>query len=144
MEKKRKKIISVLIFIALGLLALAVSTYLFINQPKKSTASRKAKFTVTAQQLLSEFESGEEAANAKYLDKVVLVEGTVSTVDAENGRTTIMLDTGNPLGRISCELSADESAKGVTLKENDTAKIKGICTGILMDVVLVDCVIVNE
>jgi hypothetical protein len=144
MATRKKKITTILLVIAFGLCALAVSAYIFINRPKKSIEAKKAEYTLASEQLLSEFENNEAAANTKYLDKVLLVEGIVSTVSTESGRTTVILDSGNPLSRISCELSAAESTKKITLNEGDRAKIKGICTGILMDVVLVDCVIVKE
>jgi hypothetical protein len=144
MATRKKKITTVLLITAFGLCALAVSAYIYINRPKKSIEAKKAEYTLASEQLLNEFENNEAAANAKYLDKVLMVEGTVSSVSTEKGRTTVILDSGNPLSRISCELSAAESAKQIALNEGDRAKIKGVCTGILMDVVLVDCVIVNE
>ena len=50
---------------------------------------------------------------------------------------------GPDLAGIGCEFENKLQNKLATLKEGQTIKVKGICTGILMDVVLVDCVIEN-
>lgn len=133
-----------LLIIALGVTAALSFGYYLLNKPKNSIASQKADFTMEPAKLLAEFESSEEDANRTYLDKIVMVNGTISSISEDKGHKTIALDTGNPMSNVSCELSAKESLKKLSYNEGDRISLKGICTGMLMDVVLVDCVVLTN
>ena len=111
------------------------------NRGPRDLSSEKADITMDASVLLTAFESDENAANTAYLDKVVKVSGTVLDLSAE-GTPSVILDAGNPMSTVICELADSESNK--ELKIGDKVSIKGQCTGYLMDVVLVKSVIIKE
>ena len=86
----------------------------------------------------------EKKANAKYLGKIVEVSGIISEKTKDRiGNYNITLQ-GPDLAGIGCEFENKVQDKLANLKEGQEVKIKGICTGVLMDVVLVDCVIENN
>jgi hypothetical protein len=119
--------------------------FFYINQSKKGIDGIHAEFNISPEKLVQEFETNEEIANKKYLDKIILIEGKINSISTrEDGPTTIVMNASNPMNSVSCELNKKESEKYLTIKNGDIIKIKGICSGLLMDVVLVDCVIVNE
>lgn len=103
--------------------------------------SASADFKMAATELFEQFDADETAANAKYLDKVIEVEGSVLSVSEEEESITITLEAGGMLGGVICQLDPLTKHEKTSFAEGEKLKIKGICTGMLMDVVLVRCVI---
>lgn len=101
-----------------------------------STAAMGSDITLTAQELLEAFVNDETAANARFNDKVVEVSGTVRSITTSEGRTEVVLETGDALAGIICSF---ESGTTVAWAQGDAVRVKGVCTGMLMDVVLVRC-----
>lgn len=132
---KRKILISVVIIILGGI---ATAAY-FFNKPRESIMNAKPEVSLTAAKLVAEFEADESKSNKLYLGKVIEVTGIVdaSNVD-EKGIMNVTL-RGGDLAGVGCQFENNKNINKLTVGENVT--IKGICTGILMDVVLVDCVI---
>lgn len=122
----------------------AVVAYRMYNKPFANMEKAEADATIDAQALYADFEADEAAANTKYLGKVVEVSGTVKEVKKdEAGKISIILDSGNELAAIVCELDELTQHPKTDFAAGEQIKVKGNCTGILMDVVLVRCVVVN-
>lgn len=113
------------------------------NRPPQDMASAKVDMTLDAKAIYDEFVADENAANAKYLDKVILVQGTVASVDKSNGQEAIMLDTGDPMGGVMCELDPLVKHEVTEFKEGDQVKFKGTCSGKISDVQISRCVLVK-
>ena len=125
------------ILLALGLIGAAIGAYLY-NKPAAKTVTADAAYVVNATDLFAEFEQNEEAANQKYLNKVLQVTGTVADIDpADSQGVSVMLATSHPMSGVSCQLADASPAKD--LKPGDPVQVKGLCTGMLMDVVLTKC-----
>ena len=127
-----KKIIIPLI--ALAMIGAAIGFYMY-NKPVESLENKKAEVTVTAEQLLTDYESNEQSANDKYLGKVVQVNGTVAEISTSEGKNKIHLETSNPISVVITELDEGNTAEG--LKIGDQATVKGMCSAYLSDVILV-------
>lgn len=134
---KKKIIIITLILIAGGL---AGGAYLF-NKPRQSVMDIEPAYRLSASTLVSEFEQDEAKSNEKYLGKVIEVTGIVdaSNID-EKGILSITL-RGGDLAGVGCQFENSKNSKSNKLTTGQSVIVKGICTGILIDVVLVDCVI---
>lgn len=128
-----KKILIALVL--LGMVGAGVGLYLF-NKPLESTESMKSHYSMAASDLLQAFENNEDEANSKYLDKVIEVNGNVAKMDNKEGTITIYLDADNPLSSVIFQLEHSET----NIKQGDDITLKGICTGYLMDVVMVRAV----
>ena len=113
--------------------------YLF-NEPVKSTASKNADLIIQANDLFAAYEKNEMEANRKYLDKVVSVIGIVSSIAKEDNNDVVTLKTGSGMFGIVCKLESGQAIK-TPLKTGDQIKVKGVCSGMLMDVVLMRCVV---
>lgn len=123
----------------LFLLGLAIGGYLYFK-PNPSVASMKTDVTLTSGDLLAAFEADEAAANDAYLDQVIAITGTIiDTTTSADGLLTLTLDTGNPVSGVICEMEADRDHGPLAIGAPVT--LKGLCTGYLMDVVLVRCVV---
>ena len=133
-----KKIIIPLV--VLGLIAAGVGYYMY-NKPVESLNKKKADVSVSAEQILADYEANEEAANAKYLGKVVEVSGKVAEITTEEGKNKVHLETANPISVVITELDAGNNAEG--LQVGDQATVKGMCSGYLSDVILVRSTVVK-
>lgn len=130
-----KKIIITLF--ALATLGLGAGTYMF-NKTLDDTSSLDTDYEMDAQSLLAAFEENENDANQLYLDKVIQIEGVVNKTESKDGKLTIYFNTDNPLSNIIFQLEQPKEE----IKIGDQITLKGICTGYLLDVVLVRAVIV--
>lgn len=126
-------------FLFLITLVFSFGVYMYFK-PSEKVVLAEALYEVNAESIYREFSDNETEANKKYLNKVITVEGKVSemlTIDSTGLNVTLSSD--NPLFGVSCQLPM-ETIK-TKLKIGDDVRIKGLCTGKLMDVVLVRCVI---
>jgi len=135
----KKLIVIVLALVAIG----GVVGYMMYNKPHRSTAAATSDFVVSAPTLFQEFNTDETSANAKYLDKVVKVQGTVKSVEADEAGNVIMtLDAADEMFGVICTIPKEEAANAAIPEAGEVVTVKGVCTGKLMDVVLIRCVLV--
>lgn len=140
MKKKMKYLIPLLLIIFSGITA-ALMAY---HKPHLSVAELKPDFVTSADVLFEEFTSQEQRANEKYLDKVVMVKGEVKQIaKGEGERINITLESGDEMFGVSCTFEKNQEAI-LNLNEGDVINVKGFCAGMLMDVVLINCVTVNS
>ena len=131
------------IAIIIGLLAIigAGVGYMMYNKPHKDIKSTKADITISAEELFTAYEADETAANTKFLDKMIEVKGKVLEVKTdEEGNTAVSLEGGGMMFGVICNLDALSEHKRTEFQTGEEVTFKGICTGLLMDVVLVRCV----
>src|SRR3989337_2623327 len=121
--------------LVLAFIGAGIGFYMY-NKPVESLEKKKADVTVTADQLLADYESNEAQADDKYLGKVVEVSGKVAEVSSPEGINKVHLETPNPISVVISELDKGNSLEG--LEVGDVATIKGLCTGYLdPDIILV-------
>lgn len=124
--------------VALVLALGALAGYRMYNKPHLDLATVTADYKLSASELFADYETDEAGANVKYLDKVVRVEGKILEVNTdESGQTSLTLDGGGMLGGVICQLDPD--LKQTTFSTGQHITLNGLCTGMLMDVVLVRC-----
>ena len=132
----------------IGIAALSLIIVLFVgyyigNKPTKTTVGT-ASLKVSAETLLQAFHENEEQANEKYLDKVIEVKGKVQEVMKQDNTYMLMVGSEASEGSVSCTLEANEESVAYGLTEGDEITIRGLCTGFLLDVVLIDCVLIKN
>ncbi|WP_439127427.1 OB-fold protein [Polaribacter sp.] len=138
--KFKKIIIAFLVLASIG----AFVGYKMYNKPHLNVANEQADITLTANKIIADFSIDEITANKNYLEKIIAVTGTVSSIKTVKSKGIITLETNDDFGSIICHLTADETKKLNTVKEAQEITIKGICTGFLMDVILVKSVITKS
>lgn len=122
------------------LVLIGIGLYLY-NKPHTSTASERPDVTINAADLYGQYQRDENAANKKFLDKIILVKGKIADIQHGGNSTSVQLE-GNAGGGVNCSLSANEKESNLPAK-GATVSIKGKCSGLLIDVNLVDCVVVK-
>jgi hypothetical protein len=129
-----KIIITIIVLLIIGFLILT-------NLPQANIQSDSASYSITASELYATFEQNEQSANQKYIDQVIEVAGKVIDIQKDkNGSTVFILETGDTVNGVLCTFDKEPPSE---IKLNQTVKVKGLCTGKLMDVVLNKCLIVN-
>lgn len=134
----QKKILFGAIFSVFLISALGFYMY---NKPHENIQRATADFELSAIELFSIFETDEASANEKFLDKLIQVNGRIQDIKVdEEGQTIISLEGGDLMFGIICELDPFTKHKRTEFSIGEQVVLKGICTGKLMDIVLVRCV----
>jgi hypothetical protein len=132
-----------LLTVFLLLVLVGIGAYFRYNKPTRDLTDKKADLSISAKELYKQFSENEGQANRQYLDKVVQVKGILTAVSrGEDGSLNLALDAGNPMGGVTCEMPAENAPEGANLQTGQQVTVKGQCTGILTDVLLVKCVLV--
>ena len=119
----------------------AIAAYLQYNKPHKYINKTSSDIKIGAAALFAEYSADETAADSKYLDKIVEVKGIVKEVSPDDeGNISITLDSGDELFGVICQLDNLSEQKKVDFQAGEEVSFKGVCTGMLMDVLLVRCV----
>ncbi len=114
--------------------------YQMYNAPVATLKNVKSDITIQASDLLKLYKENESTANTAYLDKIIAVTGEIDKVESQDG-ISIYLKTEDPLSQVICQL--DNSYTQIDYSSGDNITIKGLCTGYLMDVILVNSTIIN-
>ena len=132
-----------IITILIVLVAALVTWKWVFKEQDKSVGSQAADMVVPAGLLVKDFENDENKANLKYLNKVIVVTGLTDNKTENDKNITVVLKSNNDVAGVSC--SFDKTTLGNTgFEKGKTIKVKGVCTGFLMDVVLIRCVLITN
>jgi len=133
-KSKMKKLIIIILILGAG--AGSYGYYLY-NKPRSGVSDMKTAFTLDAKSFYSEYNTDENSANAKYLGKVIEVSGKIRSIDIDDrGTMNIAIETGE-MGAVNCQFEKKDKMPSVV--EGNMVNVKGVCSGYLLDVVLVDC-----
>lgn len=133
----KKVLLAVLV---IGIIGAGVGYYLY-NKPVASLENKKPDVEITAAGIIEAYELDEKAADSLYLGKIIAVSGKVSEITNQEGKVKINLETSNPIALVICEMEPGVNADQV--KVGADVKIKGMCSGYLSDVILVQSTIVQ-
>jgi len=96
---------------------------------------------IEAMALVKEFTTDETTANRLYNDKVVSVKGTVLKIENNGDVRDIVLGNETSPQGVICEFQAKHKKEADKIRPGQQITVKGVCTGMLLDVVLVRCVL---
>jgi len=135
-----KRIRFILVFLIVALIAAVAAWKYTFKKSESNVASHKTEVTIDAPELLQAFEINEDSANMKYLDKVILVSGTVGSISKDSLGYTVYLKEEDAISGIVCSFD-NASFDSALVKPGSQINVKGICTGYLMDVIMNKCYI---
>jgi hypothetical protein len=129
-------------FLLAGIIVIAIALWIFhlFTQRRPSLDDMKADISIESVDLYNQYQQNEATANTKYLDKIIEVKGTVTDIQQTDSTLGIELN-GADAGGINCGMADNMHGKELLFKKGDTLTVKGKCSGFLMDVNLVDCII---
>lgn len=140
-----KKLFFVIIALVVLLFVIALFSGLYLKfMPDKNYSKAKADYTMPAFKLFKEFENNEAQANKKYMDRIIEVSGNLADIsEDQKGAKVVTIRGKSAFSGVLCTLNENETKALSNYKINEPIKIRGVCTGMLMDVVLNKCVIVE-
>jgi hypothetical protein len=115
-------------------------------KPHADVNRMKADFKVDAPALIDEFQKTEDAATAKYSEKVLQISGKLASKNKlPNGTTLLVLQ--DEMQGISCQLDSNWVAANQpvieSLQVGNPVTVKGICQGYLMEIKVSPAVVVK-
>lgn len=141
MKLTKKQIsIAIVICVLIGVL-IGVNKY---NQPHIDVQKEVAHFQMSSEDLMKAFEKDEAKANLTYLEKIIEVSGTVSEVNLDGTKAIVILAIEHGVGSVQCHFKLENKEELKSILINESILVKGICTGYLMDVILVNSVLINK
>lgn len=131
-KKYKKWLLAILVFVLAGALLV---WYLFTLK-FDDTATVKADYTVNAVEFLKEFRKDLVAANKKYAEKILVVNGTISAVEMADTTANIkMVDTTNG-DYIIFAFQQQHLQEAKAMKAGGTVSIKGSCSNAVFSEIL--------
>lgn len=125
---KNKKSIVWLTLLALGISAFAGWYFVkYLPEHNRRDPNKENGIAVTPQSILQEFQSNEDSASKKYINKTVELTGEVEKAETDETGSTIFLKTNLEGTGVSCRL-----IKTQNVVPNSTITVKGILTGYVM------------
>ena len=133
-----------ILFAGLTILA-AAGTYGLNEYSRRhpDTHQLNAVFKVAAVDLVSVFEADASRATKEYADKVIEVRGIVSTIQRTDSSGTVFLKGKTSSSSVMCQFDQKAFREITQLRYGQLITIKGICSGYLMDVVIVRCILID-
>lgn len=106
----KKKLLIVCFFVIIT----AVLMYNYVYKSHRDISNEKESFAISVIDLKNDYRKNDSLANAKYLDKTIVIYGKITS-----------LDLANRLLSVDTSLSAILKESGVSLNLNDSIKLKG-------------------
>lgn len=99
-----------------------------VSEKTAATDTLKANFTKDALKLIQEFVTADSASNATYREQVMVVEGTVSELNATDSTATLsMADSTGSYVIFDFEKAAAKEVQ--VIKVGAKVSVKGVCSG---------------
>jgi hypothetical protein len=95
-----------------------------------------ADFTVMANDLLREFAANDTAANSKYREKTIIVNGTTSLVERSGDSTTTIQFADSTGSYIAFSFEKEKYDQVKEIKTGDAVSLKGSCSGSIYSEIL--------
>ena len=140
MKNKKKHIIS--FFSLFFFLVLFIGSTEDDSKTQVQVASAKTEYTISAKKLYSAYDENEVGADMKYKGKVIEVNGYISDIGKDiMDDIYVTLEADEYFGSIQCFFSDDYAAKAAQLSKGQKITIKGMCDGLMMNVLMRGCII---
>jgi hypothetical protein len=132
---KKSIIIALSILLVIGI----AFGYFEYTRSYADTATLEAEYKLSASQLFSEFKENEQLATEKYKGKILEVDGQIASINyGVNETLNILLEAEGEIFGVACAIAdVDEE---LSLTKGQKISVKGECSGILSDVILIRCV----
>ncbi|MFZ9940038.1 MAG: OB-fold protein [Bacteroidia bacterium] len=131
------------LILAIILLVIAgFGVYRYLWRTNDPMNGQKADYRVLAHEWVEEFKINEQAANQKYLGRIVEAKGVVREVLRDSlGGMSVILESGDAFMGVNCSMEPGETAPS---QGSDTLVIRGEFSAVTLDVNMTRCVMVSQ
>lgn len=141
MKGKLFKILVIICVVLAVVIMFALKQY---NEPLRDIRNSKPLVILSADLLIDDFEKDEVGTTIKYSEKILQIEGNFSGVSTLDGNIIITLKNKGSNSSVICHMLPEENLKALKLEKGQNITIKGNCTGFLLDVMMVRCVLIES
>jgi amino acid permease len=142
--KNKKKFRNTVFFVAVFIFAtVAVFGYLLYNKPHRDVLKAKTDYTISAPELLKEFETNSTLASEKYNGKILLVSGKVESIKVSPSNSSIQLSCEGSFFGVNCSFNTKGATNLLENKIGNEIRVKGECKGYIDDVILNNCFLIK-
>ena len=128
-KKKHSFFKKAALFFGILLVVIAGWFWFVVNEKFSDTTEISPVFTVTALDLIHEFEKNDSLANKKYAEKIVVVNGEVSAVERVDSSVNIKMADSTSGSYVIFAFQQQDVAKVKEIKVGQKVSIKGSCSG---------------
>ena len=127
--------------VLLILIAGGVGTVAYLWNKPAPKAENQDALKIEAKTLFDTYIQNDKHADSLYLGKWLEVSGNVQSVDTnQDGQKILILETGDMMQAVMCVMR-DKNATG---EKGKTVIVRGKCTGMVNDVVINDCILIEK
>jgi DNA polymerase II small subunit/DNA polymerase delta subunit B len=139
-----KKIFRLLLWIFLiGIVAGISTVYYVFNKPRRNISKEIAVYSMDARQLMVEFKTNEDLATKKYLNQTIAVKGEITSIRTLTNKSKVF-SLEDDIEGVSCTVDSADVVKNASkiskLTKGTIGSFKGRCSGMLMDIQIINCV----
>lgn len=128
--RKKKSTKKKILWGILILVIILAAIYFYVATEKFSdTKNRESAYTVSAIDFIREFQQGDSAANSKYTDKIITVNGRVSQIEAADTTMNIKFIDPSTSSYVIFAFQQQHLTEAKTINVGDSIAVKGSCSG---------------
>ena len=117
------------LFFVILLVVVAGWFWFVVNEKFSDTTEISPVYTVTALDLIHEFEKNDSLANKKYAEKIMVVNGEVSAVEGVDSTVNIKMADSTSGSYVIFAFQQQYYSQAKKIKLGDKVSIKGSCSG---------------
>ncbi|MFL5742625.1 MAG: OB-fold protein [Flavisolibacter sp.] len=126
-----KRTILIIVVLVIGLAAWY--GYKLYSDKNPDLKNSDPDFTLDAAALIQAFNKDSAAASKQYINKIVLVKGTISKLDTSG---VVALGTAGEMSTVECNMDKRHKEDLAAIKEGSDVSVKGRCTGFKSETML--------
>ena len=128
-KPKNRKVLKRVFIGGLSLLLIGVAVYFYYaNLKHEDTASLKVDYTVDAIPFIKEFENDHKAANKKYAEKIIAVNGVVTAAEFADTTVNIKMSDTTTGSYLMFAFQEQHMNEAKQLEEGQSVTLKGSCS----------------
>ncbi|MFI5132268.1 MAG: hypothetical protein ACHQFX_19855 [Chitinophagales bacterium] len=124
-QKKKPWLKRILIGILVVVVILAGVYWYYATEKFADTKSKKADYTLNALDFIREFQQDIAAANKKYTDKIIELNGKVSAIEAADTTVNIKMVEPATASYVIFAFQQQHLSEAKSVKEGDSISVKG-------------------
>lgn len=117
-------------------LSFTVAEKYVFDEQHENTANATSDYIINATDLIKEFQASDSAANAKYREKILTVNGIITELENPNDSTANIKFTDSTGSYAIFPFQGESVAEVKNLKAGDNVSVKGSCSGGVLSEIL--------